>query len=132
MIYFFCNRLAQYSAKPYAAPSIVRVLTLHIFLTISFYFNLFSSLATGTGLWTSLEHPIITQHFYKTKGRFLPMSTNYETLVKSLSQPLPPGFETVSGKLPHTLLNDLMFRIVFESTPDGLKKRYSSLVPRKL
>lgn len=56
------------------------------------------------------------------------MTTNYTTLTESLSRPLPSEFETVSGKLPYTLLNDLMFRIVFESNPDGLKKLLCSLL----
>ncbi len=56
------------------------------------------------------------------------MSNKYQTLLDSLKKPLPPGFETVSGKLPHTLLNDLMFRIAFESNPDGLKHLLCSLL----
>lgn len=56
------------------------------------------------------------------------MTNKYATLIESLTQPLPPGFETVSGELPHTLLNDLMFRIVFESNPDGLKKLLCALL----
>ena len=61
----------------------------------------------------------------------MPMSNKYATLLESLKQPLPPEFETVSGKLPYTLLNDLMFRIVFESNPDGLKKLLCSLLHMK-
>jgi len=56
------------------------------------------------------------------------MSNKYATLIESFLQPLPHEFETVSGELPHTLLNDLMFRIVFESTPDGLKKLLCALL----
>ena len=58
----------------------------------------------------------------------MPMTNKYATLVESLLQPLPSGFDTISGELPHTLLNDLMFRIVFESTPDGLKKLLCALL----
>lgn len=61
----------------------------------------------------------------------MPMSTKYTTLLESLKQPLPPGFETISGELQQTLLNDLMFRIVFESTPDGLKKLLCALLHMK-
>ena len=56
------------------------------------------------------------------------MTNKYQTLLDSLNQPLPPGFETVSGKLPHTLLNDLAFRIVFESDEDCLKKLLCALL----
>lgn len=59
------------------------------------------------------------------------MSNKYATLLESFLQPLPPEFETASGELPHTLLNDLMFHIVFESTPDGLKKLLCSLLQMK-
>ena len=56
------------------------------------------------------------------------MIKKFTSLTEKLSQPLPPEFETVSGKLPHTLLNDLMFRIAFESNPDGLKKLLCALL----
>ena len=61
----------------------------------------------------------------------MPISNKYASLLESLKQPLPPEFDTVSGKLPHTLLNDLMFRIVFESNPDGLRKLLCSLLHMK-
>ena len=68
-------------------------------------------------------------HKSKTKERNLfAYEKNFISLIKQLSQPLPPEFKTVSGKLPYTLLNDLMFRIVFESNPDGLKKLLCSLL----
>ena len=59
------------------------------------------------------------------------MANKYATLLQNLTQPLPPGFETISGKLPSTLLNDLMFRIVFESNPDCLKKLLCALLHMK-
>jgi len=59
------------------------------------------------------------------------MQNKYATLLESLNQPLPPGFETVSGKLPSTLLNDLAFRIVFESNQDCLKKLLCALLHMK-
>jgi len=56
------------------------------------------------------------------------MQNKYATLLESLNQPLPPGFETVSGKLPSTLLNDLASRIVFEANQDCLKKLLCALL----
>ena len=56
------------------------------------------------------------------------MTKNFSSLTEKLSQPLPPEFETVSGKLPYTLLNDMMFRIVFESSEDALKKLLCALL----
>ena len=58
----------------------------------------------------------------------MPMTNKYAALLEGFKHPLPPEFDTVSGKLPHTLLNDLMFRIVFESNPDGLRKLLCSLL----
>jgi len=46
---------------------------------------------------------------------------HYTSLEELQSRPLPPEFETVTGPLPHSLLNDLMFRLVFETNRDALK-----------
>lgn len=56
---------------------------------------------------------------------------HYTTLAELQAKPLPPGFETVTGPLPHNLLNDLMFRIVFETNPDALKSLLCSLLHYK-
>ena len=56
------------------------------------------------------------------------MKKLHATSTENLLPQLSPDFETASGELPHTLLNDLMFRIVFESNPDGLKKLLCSLL----
>lgn len=56
---------------------------------------------------------------------------HYTTLAELQARPLPPGFETVTGPLPHNLLNDLMFRIVFETNPDALKSLLCSLLHYK-
>jgi len=55
----------------------------------------------------------------------------YKALAELQTKPLPPEFETVSGPLPHNLLNDLMFRIVFESDQNGLKSLLCSLLHYK-
>lgn len=55
----------------------------------------------------------------------------YKALAELQTKPLPPGFETISGPLPHSLLNDLMFRIVFESDQNGLKNLLCSLLHYK-
>ena len=47
------------------------------------------------------------------------------------SRPLPPGFETISGPLTYSLLNDLLFRIVFEADQDGLKSLLAALLHLK-
>ena len=55
----------------------------------------------------------------------------YTSLAEIQARPLPPGFETVSGSLDYTLLNDLMFRMVFEANQDGLKSLLSALLHLK-
>jgi len=55
----------------------------------------------------------------------------YTSLAELQTRPLPPGFETATGPLPHNLLNDLMFRIVFETNPDALKSLLCSLLHYK-
>ena len=57
--------------------------------------------------------------------------SNYSSLAEIQSRPLPPGFSTISGPLPHSLLNDLMFRIVFEANQDALKALLCSLLHLK-
>lgn len=57
--------------------------------------------------------------------------TFYTALAELQARPLPPEFETISGPLPHSLLNDLMFRIVFESDQNGLKHLLCSLLHYK-
>jgi len=52
----------------------------------------------------------------------------YTPLAELQSRPLPPGFDTVSGPLPYNLLNDLLFRIVFEVNQDALKALLCSLL----
>ena len=54
--------------------------------------------------------------------------SSYISLAELQARPLPPGFETVTGPLPHSLLNDLMFRIVFETNRDALKSLLCSLL----
>ena len=54
--------------------------------------------------------------------------SNYTNLKKLQEQPLPPGFDTASGPLECTLLNDLMFRIVFEANQEALKALLCSLL----
>lgn len=50
------------------------------------------------------------------------------SLAELQAKPLPKDFSTISGPLPHTLLNDLMFRIVFEANQDALKSLLCSLL----
>jgi len=50
------------------------------------------------------------------------------SLAEVQARPLPPGFDTITGPLEHTLLNDLMFRIVFEANQDALKALLCSLL----
>ena len=57
--------------------------------------------------------------------------TTYISLAEIQARPLPPGFETISGPLPYTLLNDLLFRIVFEANQDALKALLCSLLHLK-
>ena len=40
-------------------------------------------------------------------------------------------FENISGPIPHTLMNDLMFRIVFEVNPDALRSLLCALLHLK-
>ena len=47
------------------------------------------------------------------------------------ARPFPPGFETVSGPLHYTLLNDLLFRMVFEADQNGLKSLLTALLHLK-
>ena len=56
---------------------------------------------------------------------------NYISLAEIQARPLPPGFNTLSGPLPHSLLNDLMFRIVFEANQEALKALLCSLLHMK-
>ena len=56
------------------------------------------------------------------------MEKNYISLAEIQARPLPPGFDTISGPLPHSLLNDLMFRIVFETNQEALKLLLCSLL----
>lgn len=56
------------------------------------------------------------------------MEQTYISLAEIQARPLPPGFETASGPLPHNLLNDLMFRIVFETNQEALKSLLCSLL----
>ena len=55
----------------------------------------------------------------------------YSSLADIQAKPLPPGFETVSGPLSYNLLNDLMFRMVFEANQDGLKSLLAALLHLK-
>ena len=55
----------------------------------------------------------------------------YTSLADIQAKPLPPGFETVSGPLDYTLLNDLLFRMVFEANQDGLKSLLAALLHLK-
>ena len=48
---------------------------------------------------------------------------------QNLSQPI--DFENISGLIPHTLMNDLMFRIVFEVNPDALRSLLCALLHLK-
>ena len=48
---------------------------------------------------------------------------------QNLSQPI--DFENISGPIPHTLMNDLMFRIVFEVNPDALRSLLCALLHLK-
>lgn len=57
--------------------------------------------------------------------------TPFISLSELQSRPLPQEFDTISGPLPYTLLNDLMFRIVFESNQDALKSLLCSLLHLK-
>ena len=57
--------------------------------------------------------------------------SNLNSLASLLKRPLPPGFETATGPLPYSLLNDLMFRIVFEINPSALKALLCSLLHYK-
>lgn len=50
------------------------------------------------------------------------------SLAEVQARPLPPGFDTITGPLEHTLLNDLMFRIVFEANQEALKALLCSLL----
>ncbi len=59
------------------------------------------------------------------------MEKNYISLAEIQARPMPPGFDTVSGPLPHNLLNDLMFRIVFETNQEALKSLLCSLLHMK-
>lgn len=59
------------------------------------------------------------------------MAQNYISLAEIQARPLPPGFETASGPLPHNLLNDLMFRIVFETNQEALRSLLCSLLHLK-
>lgn len=56
---------------------------------------------------------------------------HYTSIAELRTKPLPPGFDTVSGPLPYNLLNDLMFRIVFEVNQDALKALLCSLLHLK-
>lgn len=56
---------------------------------------------------------------------------HYTSLAELQTRPLPPDFETLSGPLPHNLMNDLMFRIVFEIDQNGLKNLLCSLLHYK-
>ena len=55
----------------------------------------------------------------------------YTSLAEIQARPLPSGFETVSGPLDYTLLNDLLFRMVFEANQDGLKSLLAALLHLK-
>ena len=55
----------------------------------------------------------------------------YTSLAEIQAKPFPPGFETVSGPLDYTLLNDLLFRMVFEANQDGLKSLLAALLHLK-
>jgi len=57
--------------------------------------------------------------------------SNYMSLADIQARPLPSGFDTVSGPLSYGLLNDLLFRIVFEANPDALKSLLSALLHLK-
>lgn len=56
------------------------------------------------------------------------MEQHFISLAELEARPLPPEFKTVSGPLPHNLLNDLMFRIVFEANQEALKALLCSLL----
>ena len=75
----------------------------------------------------------ILYHFYQQKkGRYFYMNEpNYMSIADIQARPLPPGFETVSGPLQYTLLNDLLFRMVFEANQNGLKSLLAALLHLK-
>ncbi|MGN0506575.1 MAG: PD-(D/E)XK nuclease family transposase [Lachnospiraceae bacterium] len=54
--------------------------------------------------------------------------THYILLTDIQAAPMPPGYATATGPMPHTLRNDLMFRIVFEANRDTLKALLCSLL----
>lgn len=56
------------------------------------------------------------------------MKQHFISLAEIQARPLPPDFMTITGPLPHNLLNDLMFRIVFETNPEALKSLLCSLL----
>lgn len=56
------------------------------------------------------------------------MTDTYISLADIQSRPLSPGYEAVTGPLPHNLRNDLMFRIVFEANPEALEALLCSLL----
>ena len=53
------------------------------------------------------------------------------SLAELQARPLPPEFDTISGPLPSTLLNDLQFRMVFEANQEALKALLCSLLHLK-
>jgi len=55
----------------------------------------------------------------------------YTSIMDLRTRPLPPGFDTVSGPLPYNLLNDLLFRIVFEVNQEALKALLCALLHLK-
>ena len=57
--------------------------------------------------------------------------SKYMSIADIQARPLPPGFETVSGPLHYTLLNDLLFRMVFEADQNGLKSLLAALLHLK-
>ena len=57
--------------------------------------------------------------------------SHFISLAEIQAKPLPPGFDTVSGPLSAGLLNDLLFRIVFEANLDALKSLLASLLHLK-
>lgn len=50
------------------------------------------------------------------------------TLVELQSMPLPDSYDTLTGELPFTMLNDALFHIVFEANPEALHSLICSML----
>lgn len=78
------------------------------------------------------KSPLAKQFNITIRERISFMDEKQYTSISELqARPLPPGFDTVSGPLQYNLLNDLMFRIVFEVNQRALKALLCSLLHLK-